>query len=284
MTNKTNGNGTHLEPWGRVEEVSPTKAAMWLQANKSNRPARRSRVTKLAQLIRSGRFRLNGEAIKFGRSGRLLDGQHRLMAIVLADMPVKCFVIWDLDESVFPTLDRPTVRTVADALNEPNAKALAAALSMLVAYKRNGIDVNGWKRLEPDEALQMLPQFPALPESVVAGAGMPRALGISRTVAATAHYLFAEKDREAANNFIERLRTGEGLMSGDPILDLRAALMSRTASTTMREGYAFALILKTWAKVRAGVVRTGVAGVRQSQKVYLRLRGDAAEDFPTVAE
>jgi len=159
---------------------------------------------------------------------------------------------------------------------ELNARSLASALSLVVAFKADGDAIrHGWERLEPDEALAALPGYPGLRRSVQITLSMPRGLGITRTIAAAAHYLFCEKDAQAADDFIQKLRTGQGLVAGDPILDLRERMLNRQARTTVHESHVFGLVLKAWEKYRAGRVRT-------TSKAAVSLRSN--EPFPTVAD
>ena len=82
-----------------------------------NRPLRTSCIERYADIIKRGQWELNGETIKFDTSGTLLDGQHRLSAVILAGMPIKSYVIRDLPRKVFDTLDTGKGRTGADVLS-----------------------------------------------------------------------------------------------------------------------------------------------------------------------
>src|ERR1700759_5298586 len=85
--------------------VSPEMAAVWLEANTKNRAVRLGWVRELAALIERGEFKLTHQGIAFSKTGRLLDGQHRLMAIVEADKAVSLMVTRDADEETFTALD-----------------------------------------------------------------------------------------------------------------------------------------------------------------------------------
>ena len=74
----------------QVETVTPELAAHWLQRNQHNvrKNPSRSRIEELARAIRSGNWVLTHQGLAFDEAGNLLDGQHRLAAIVLAGIPV----------------------------------------------------------------------------------------------------------------------------------------------------------------------------------------------------
>lgn len=75
-----------------VETITPQKAAEYLKKNRVNRNIRRHTVDKYAEDMRNGAWELNGESICFSENGELKDGQHRLMAIIKAGVPIKSAV------------------------------------------------------------------------------------------------------------------------------------------------------------------------------------------------
>lgn len=97
--------------------VTPAKASEWLKRNTDNRAMRRSTVEGLADAIRRGEWKLSHQGIAFSDSGRLLDGQHRLAAIVEAGISVPMSVTWDCDESTFDVLDIGAKRSLSDILH-----------------------------------------------------------------------------------------------------------------------------------------------------------------------
>jgi hypothetical protein len=101
---------------GYTVEVTPHMAAQWLRANIDNRPVRSSHITTLVDEIRSGRWRVTHQGIAFSSKGRLIDGQHRLHAIIVAGQPVWLTVFVGLDDDMFGALDRGIRRTIADEL------------------------------------------------------------------------------------------------------------------------------------------------------------------------
>lgn len=67
---------------GEVETITPELAADLLSRNMKNRPVSQQRVRKYMAAMVAGKWLLNGEAIKISIDGRLIDGQHRLKAII----------------------------------------------------------------------------------------------------------------------------------------------------------------------------------------------------------
>lgn len=73
-------------------EVTPAKAAEWLEKNTFNRSISAATVNKYASDMMSGAWTLNHQGIAFGDDDVLVDGQHRLMAIVKSGMTIKMLV------------------------------------------------------------------------------------------------------------------------------------------------------------------------------------------------
>jgi hypothetical protein len=65
-----------------IMAVGPKQAAKWLEQNESNRRIRDSLVQQYARDMKAGRWRTNHQGIAVTDDGALLDGQHRLSAIV----------------------------------------------------------------------------------------------------------------------------------------------------------------------------------------------------------
>src|SRR5699024_367415 len=100
-----------------------------------NRRKRDRRIESYARDMRAGSWVMTGEAIKFAPSGRLLDGQNRLSAVIEAGIPVRMSVLRNVPESAMPLMDAGIIRNRADAVyleglvaNPSNAKDLAAAV------------------------------------------------------------------------------------------------------------------------------------------------------------
>ena len=75
--------------------ITPSMAEEMLSKNKSNRKLRNTVVNSYASQMASGKWHLTGQGITFGKNGQLLDGQHRLSAIVLANTAVEMLVVYD---------------------------------------------------------------------------------------------------------------------------------------------------------------------------------------------
>ena len=72
----------------RIELITPKIAEQYLAKNSNNYSRLyKATVDQYAYEMLNGEWIFNGEAIKFNKSGKLVDGQHRLSAIVKSDVP-----------------------------------------------------------------------------------------------------------------------------------------------------------------------------------------------------
>lgn len=83
-----------------VETITPKMAEEYLKHNKINRTLKDKRVTSYANDMKDGAWQLNGEAIRFNKSGDLIDGQHRLNAIIRANKPIQTVVMRGINDTV----------------------------------------------------------------------------------------------------------------------------------------------------------------------------------------
>ena len=238
-----------------VADVTPAQAQAWLQTNHLNRPIRPRKVVQYAQDMESGRWKESFDPIRFGKSGRLIDGQHRLHAVMLANMTVRLFIVRGVDDSAFDVFDNGAARTLADMLSleghEPwIAKTAATAAQMALSYDDGKLPTAmGYPN---NVCLQYIHEHPELIASTAFLDQMPRhGVPLSHSCGAFLHFVFVRHDGELAENFIRRFYTGENLVSGDVVLELRNRLISRkisgTKSTKLDDMWA---CVKVWNSVR----------------------------------
>lgn len=114
-----------LAEWPRIVAhkvfVTPEMAADWLAScNVDNRAIRETVVKRYVDMMNSGDWRPTHQGVAFS-DRRLIDGQHRLTAIVRANKPQWLVVFVEQPDEVFGVLDRGTNRALRDevALSGP---------------------------------------------------------------------------------------------------------------------------------------------------------------------
>lgn len=118
----------------RIELVTPSVAEKFLAQNKSNRKVRPSWVDSLADSISRGEWLVTHQGIAFNNKGELIDGQHRLMAILQSKGAVKVMVTRGLKSDAFSVLDNGIKRTLTDQTNINRKTAEICTLLYQFAY------------------------------------------------------------------------------------------------------------------------------------------------------
>lgn len=115
--------------------VTPNQAKSWLESKGNNRKLSLTHVRYLVNEIKSGRWRLTHQGIAFGDDGRLLDGQHRLAAIIEAGMATNMMVSYDVPIGEFAIIDRGMPRNISTITGIP--KFGAECYQFMIALARN---------------------------------------------------------------------------------------------------------------------------------------------------
>lgn len=118
----------------KVETITPEVAKVYLTLNKFNRPLNKTHVMRLAKDMRDGHWELNGEPIKFDDSGNLVDGQHRLQAVIESGVAVCFLVVRGISPRSFTTLDTGKNRSNADVFNINGINNAATVSSVTLRY------------------------------------------------------------------------------------------------------------------------------------------------------
>lgn len=258
----------------RVEIISPSRAQELLDRNDRNRAIAGSVVAKYARDMRNGAWALNGQTIKIGATGRLLDGQHRCAAAVKANVSFPAIVVDGLDEEVFDTFDVGRKRSVSAILKdrgETNTALLAAVLRNMWLYENNLITV---RNVPPtvNELIEVLDHHPGIRSSIRFGS---KIRDISSSIVLALHYLFCRVNSSKADEFVDRLGDGVMLSGDSPVLRLRDILLDDRANRKRRlaEAERAALIIKAWNAFAEG---------RPLRQLSWRNYGERREAFPLI--
>ena len=128
----------------QVEVITPEIAREYLKFNQVNRPLNKTTVDYYADQMKRGQWMMNGEAICFADGGLLINGQHRLNAIIKADVSVQILVVRGVSQDAFITFDNGRNRTMGDVfslIDVPNANNVAAILKRYFLLKQGKVVV-----------------------------------------------------------------------------------------------------------------------------------------------
>jgi hypothetical protein len=200
--------------------VDKTIAESWLAANTHNRKLRNFRVDQMARNMKVGRWDDNGETIKFSRTGVLLDGQHRLSAVIESDTVQVFTVIAGLDDVVQRSIDIGGKRTVGDQLNL-NGKSDGKTLASVARF---AMEMQAWPRSFRPSEIEIVGivgerrqapvgRQPRQPDAARASWAPPRCR-------AYVYRVLHDVDPDACATFFSKLTTLDKLPSDSPILAL----------------------------------------------------------------
>lgn len=258
----------------RAVMIDPAMAELLLADRGPNRSVSAVVIAKYARDIEAGRWRLNGQTIKIGAGGRLLDGQHRLEAAKKARRAFPAIIVEGLSESIFSSLDIGRRRSTSDVLRErgeSNTIILASALRWLWMI-RTSVVLAANSSPSIGELIELLDDTPQVRTSLKHVAAIREIMGSG--IAAALHCTFAEKDEDRANLFFARLIDGVNLAEQSPVRHLRERLIRTRASHRVRlaEAERVAISIKAWNAFRQD---------RPLQLLIWRNRGAMREALPT---
>jgi hypothetical protein len=212
-----------------VHYVTPADAAEWLSHNQRNRRINKKLVSRLARAMTEDRWRLTGEAIKFDKQGKLLDGQHRLLAIQQSAVAVEMMIIRGLESETQDVMDTGKVRGAGDVISihgvgQGNYSAIAAAARVLIAYREGVLPMGpGQIPVENDQVLKCVLDHPIIGDLQPQAMRINRATSIPPAALLASMVIIHESDPEDdhTSHFFNRLESGAELPANSPILLLR---------------------------------------------------------------
>jgi hypothetical protein len=222
--------------------VTPAMAREMLQKNPRNRSLRRSNVRYLATELRSGRWRLTHQGVAVATDGTLLDGQHRLSAIIEADTSALINVSYDCDPELFTVIDTGSARTSADVLRTAGAvnrqEATTAATCKLVHLYRRAPNYTWTGEVSRISSAVVLAEHQRNPELYhwavrLAQRARNEFLALRLKSATAAFAFIAAEDGRAIGlqqddieEFVMSVASGANLAKGDPRMTFRQQLIN----------------------------------------------------------
>ena len=232
-----------------VETITPEQAAAWLKTSRGNRPILTRFVHTIARDIASGKFALNGEPIIIDNQGSLIDGHHRLAAIVLSGVSVRSFVARGVDPLSFRSIDSGRSRSASDAASlsgmSNNVHRIAAASRLLLCWLRGSQPSN--IRFSNDEILTSMEMYADALFEPDFREWRRDGLWTSPAGTTVAACLTRLANKELSNRFWSEVRSGENMKAGTATYALRrfaTSFSSRNTKTVSMTHIGFCL--KAW--------------------------------------
>jgi hypothetical protein len=246
----------------RWEETTPDMATKYLETMNGNRSVRQNKVDFYASQMRAGLWRETHQGIAFSDDGALVDGQHRMWAIVESGRAVKIMVTRGVKAEDVVVLDTGLARSYADVAhyNDWNVDPATASFARVLVLGP------GTTRAIPGEIMQSWYQFyrEGIDFAVQVRNSTKTAGGkvLPYPMAAVFARAYYGKDVALLSGFAAILKTGVTSFEADrAALTLRDAWLSKRLGDTPTEQY-----LKTEAAVRAFIERRPIKKLQAAEK------------------
>lgn len=248
----------------------------------ANRKASDRVVAEYAQEMLAGRWVLSHQGLAFNSRGVLVDGGHRLRAVVLAaetnpDIVVPFLVSFNVPEEATMAMDVGKRRLPNDFLTmegETNTTALAGVIRMALCY--DYVPYSGpesWTRYRVTPAVQgdYLDKHPELRDALNEAANLRRLFKVS-AIGGFIYLAKRERPDVDVDAFLDGLRYGANLEKNDPALVLRDLMLNtRKANRRLEAPEELAVLIKAFNR-----------WVRNEPYEMLHFRSN--EQFPRIAK
>ncbi|MET3654705.1 hypothetical protein [Dyella japonica] len=238
--------------------VTPAIAHHWLAFNTTNRHVTQHKVQQFQLDMERGTWLNDGAPIRFAPN-KLLDGQHRLMAMLQAGTTLPMVVIYGLDEQMQVNMDTGRGRSPVDVftiegLDRWQATVLGTAIHALISASRD-VPISSTVRYVNREVRDFyLEHIAAIQRTLRVLHDLPRKpTPLPWARAAVGHYLFAKKDHELADGFFRGVYEGYQLGPTQPVLHLRNRLLNDAITKTRRSVFDdYFCLIRAWNATRRG--------------------------------
>lgn len=214
---------------GEPVVITPDMAKEFLERNKGNRRLYDAVIAKYARDMTHSAWYLSPNAIGFDENDRLIDGQHRLKACIMADIPFRSYIVYGLPPESQGIIDSNKKRSIADQMHiiysVENSTLTTAVINALVALVISSAHIS----LTLDSTKDVYDLYKADIDLVLSQVKSVPGLVYSPVLACIV--LSAKVDASKAIEFAEGYFNGNNLSIGSPILALRNFMINRKVGT-----------------------------------------------------
>jgi len=232
--------------------ITPQVASDFLSRNKENyRSKNQTAIKKMERDILNGEWKINGSTISFTTDGCLVDGQHRLFAILKSNISVGALVVEGLNPDSVITMDNGITRKLSDHLShngEVNVKLLSTVIKNLGKYVQGNF-FNKTESISYSAAMEILNRYPEIRDCVTKFSR--KNLITTPSVLAVCYFILKLKHKnnvEMVDDFFDKIIFGNNLSDGEPLLILRNLFISSKikGGTGLDRKFIASAIVKTW--------------------------------------
>jgi hypothetical protein len=211
-----------------VVMISPAVAREYLTHNVRNyRKFSEWTANKYARDMQLGRWHWNAVPIAFDEHGHLIEGQHRMHAVIISGVTVPMQVAWGLDERAAETFDIGRPRTIGDALHHrdiPNARNMSSLGRRIWEWIELGPSWNfshsGRVTPSNQEIIELVADDPSIIDACNYAMTARHYVPALPSVMGLAYWVFRPIDAECFANFFYDLEKQTDLAENDPVYTL----------------------------------------------------------------
>jgi hypothetical protein len=236
----------------KLMTITPAMAQAILDQDAPNRPIKRHNIERYANDMTNGWWRQTGESIVFDQDGRLVQGQHRIHAVIRSGVAIEFVVVCGVDSVAQDVMDTGARRSLGDQLarrGEKNCNALASAVLLTKTWDENG-KPHANSGVSHVELLQWFMDHQEIRDSVTVVYTFARKMGYPSGLAAAVHYQMSRLSPLDADEFWDVFGTGKPAVNSQPILLLRERMIkdlsARDRGQTLKPVYRAALTIRSW--------------------------------------
>ena len=246
--------------------VTPKKAKELIGLNyKGNRNLITSRVDMYAGELQRGLWMATGEPVIIDWYGSILNGQHRLAAIIKTGIPAKLDLRYGVDPAAYDVIDTGRARVLSDILPIENPRQVSSLYRLYLSYLgTEGAGYTHFGKTSPAAfkedrpgAVEWATKHEKLLTKIINTCYRDKeARNLLRPPAVFMGFYFwvARKSPKEADDFFRILIDGVNYEYGknDPIRQLREQIRFLSAPTSKRKGGSMplwmhgAMIIKSW--------------------------------------
>jgi hypothetical protein len=246
-----------------IRMVNPEQAKMWLTMNTMNRRVDLQTVDYYADQMKRGQWTISQDAITFSDSHALLNGQHRLQAVIKSATEQPFIVVYNMEESSFVNMDLNKRRSPSDVFKIKNITSYVAVsaginryFTLKKGYITRGQNYDTYNKARTKTSIPDMLNFYSLYTDLISDvvSSSESFYGRFKYLRKTDYFsymmfLILDRNHESSKvyDFFKQLSRGGSEIRNETINILRDKLIfNETSKTKMTPALRHFYIVKTW--------------------------------------
>ena len=242
--------------------VNSEIAKAYLTKNTKKRKPNKAQIIRLSNKIKKGIWKEDtAEMIKISKNGNILDGQHRLMAVIDANVSIYFHFALGLEEEVFSVLDTGSLRNASDSFfisGVKNSNTIPSIITLNNSLKKGNKDlhIGKDKKLSNNELLDIYNENNIFWDDI-ATKTMRYYQSFSKILSPQIiggfYSVVKEISTDKSDKFMEEFCTGMDISNYSINLLRNAFIKDKMSNRKMQIDMKLALIIKAWNFYNKGV-------------------------------